>query len=169
MSKLCIFFIFFFEFFKTFVGRFLIGENISIWMSPFRFKSPCARDGGMWWIILQRWGDHIWSPGCREFFYHESYCDESVVMTIYEFQIFCDVSSGVGYAPIWEMGGVYPYMGTPQRRGFFGGLKLITPYYFCAFTITIFLTLSCTSILKIPSASRTRVSFLMQLLCGEVK
>jgi hypothetical protein len=90
-------------------------------------------------------------------------------MTIYEFQIFCDVSSGVGYAPIWEMGGVYPYMGTPQRRGFFGGLKLITPYYFCAFTITIFLTLSCTSILKIPSASRTRVSFLMQLLCGEVK
>jgi hypothetical protein len=39
----------------------------------------------------------------------------------------------------------------------------------CAFTITIFLTLSGTSILKMPSASRTRVSFLMQLLCGEVK
>jgi hypothetical protein len=35
----------------------------------------------------------------------------------------------VGYAPIWEMGGVYPYMETPQRRGFLGGLKLITAYY----------------------------------------
>jgi hypothetical protein len=35
----------------------------------------------------------------------------------------------------------------------------------CAFTITIFLTLSGTSILKIPSASRARVSCLMQLLC----
>jgi hypothetical protein len=29
-------------------------------MSPFRFESSCARDGGMWWIILH-WGDHIWS------------------------------------------------------------------------------------------------------------
>jgi hypothetical protein len=34
--------------------------------------------------------------------------------------IFCDVGSGVSYAPIWEMGGVYPYMGTPQRRVFWG-------------------------------------------------
>ena len=24
------------------------------------FESSCARDGGMWWIILH-WGDHIWS------------------------------------------------------------------------------------------------------------
>jgi hypothetical protein len=33
--------------------------------------------------------------GCGEFVYHVSYCDERVVMTIYGFQIFCDVSSGV--------------------------------------------------------------------------
>ena len=59
-------------------------------------------------------GDHIWSSGCGEFFYRESYCDERVVMTIYEFQIFCDVSSGEGYALIGHMGGAYPYMGTPQ-------------------------------------------------------
>jgi hypothetical protein len=39
-------------------------------------------------------GDHIWSSGCGEFFYHESYCDERVGMTIYGFQICCDVSSG---------------------------------------------------------------------------
>jgi hypothetical protein len=31
------------------------------------------------------------------------------------------------------MGGVYPYMGTPQRHGFLEGLKNLTPYYFCAF------------------------------------
>jgi hypothetical protein len=37
--------------------------------------------------------------GCGEFFYHESYCDESIIMTIYGFQIFCDVSSGVGVMP----------------------------------------------------------------------
>jgi hypothetical protein len=30
---------------------------------------------------------------------------------------------------IWHMGGAYPYMGTPQRRGFLGCIKLITPYY----------------------------------------
>ena len=35
----------------------------------------------------------------------------------------------MGYTPIWEKGGVYPYMETPQRRGFLGRLKLITPYY----------------------------------------
>jgi hypothetical protein len=35
---------------------FLIGENISIWMSPFRFESSYARDGGMWWNIFQRKG-----------------------------------------------------------------------------------------------------------------
>ena len=59
--------------------------------------------------------------GCGEFFYHESYCDERVVMNIYGFQFFCDVSSGGwGYALIWHMGGVYPYMGTPQRHGFWG-------------------------------------------------
>ena len=33
---------------------FLIGEHMSIWMSPFCFESSCARDGGMWWIILHR-------------------------------------------------------------------------------------------------------------------
>jgi hypothetical protein len=33
-------------------------------------------------------GDHIWYSGCGEFFYRNSYCDERVVMTIYEFQTF---------------------------------------------------------------------------------
>ena len=52
-------------------------------------------------------GDHIWSSGCGEFFYRDSYCDESVVMTIYEFQTFLvtSVPGGWGYALIWKMGG----------------------------------------------------------------
>jgi hypothetical protein len=35
----------------------------------------------------------VLSSGCGEFAYHESYCDESGIMTIYGFQFFCDVSS----------------------------------------------------------------------------
>ena len=101
VSKLCIFYIFLiFKIFKTFVGRFLIGENISIWMSTFRFESSRGRDGGMSWIIFGRS-----FVGVQGFFFHESYCDESIIITIYVFlniQIFCDVSSGVG---------LYPYMG----------------------------------------------------------
>jgi hypothetical protein len=55
----------------------------------------CCIEGGYIWSFFRR--------GARNFVYHESYCDESVMMTIYAFlniQLFCDVSSGVGYAPI---------------------------------------------------------------------
>jgi hypothetical protein len=66
------------------------------------------------------------------FFYHESYCDESV-MTIYGFlnihQILCDVSSGVGLYPYMGNVCLWPYMGTLQRRRFLGCIKLITLYY----------------------------------------
>ena len=109
----------------------LIGENISIWMTPFRFESLCARDDGMWWIIFQRWGDHIWSSWCGEFFYHESYCDERVVMTIYGFQIFCDVSSGgLGLCPYMTYGRDIPIYGDAATpRVFLGCLKCPLPYY----------------------------------------
>jgi hypothetical protein len=50
-------------------------------------------------------------------------------MTIYGFQMLSDVSSGGGVMSLYDMGGVYPYIGTPQRRGFLGCIKLITPYY----------------------------------------
>jgi hypothetical protein len=45
-------------------------------------------------------------------------------MTIYEFQIFCDVSSG-GWIRvlIWHMGGVYPYMGPSTPPQVFRGTK----------------------------------------------
>ena len=59
--------------------------------------------------------------GCGEFFYHESYCDERVVMTIYGFQIFCDVSSGGWcYALIWHMGGSTHIWGRRNAAGFLG-------------------------------------------------
>ena len=47
-----------------------------------------------------------------------------------DFKFFVTSVPGWGYALIWHMGGAYPYMGTPQRRGFLGCIKLITPYYY---------------------------------------
>ena len=62
------------------------------------------------WLIVQREGrhDHIW---ISIFF----------VTSVQE--------GGCGYALIWHMGGVYPYMETPQRRRFLGWLKCPLPYY----------------------------------------
>jgi hypothetical protein len=69
----------------------------------------------------------------RDFFYHESYCDESVIMTIYGFlkilYFFTSDERG-GAMPLYgKWVCLWPYMGTPQRRGFFGCIKLSTPYY----------------------------------------
>ena len=70
-------------------------------------------------------------------------------MTIYGFQIFCDISSGGwGYALIGHMGGVYPYMGpsTPPRV-FWGTKMCLTLLLFHygskvpAVTITVFITI----------------------------
>jgi hypothetical protein len=48
-----------------------------------------------------------------------------------DFKFVCDVSSGEwGYAFTWHMGGVYLYMGTPQRHRFLGGLNCPLPYYY---------------------------------------
>jgi hypothetical protein len=100
---------------------FLIGENISIWSSSFRFESSCSRDGEMWWIILQRKGPYLVVGGVGNFFYHESYWDESVIMTIYGFQNFCDVSSGVGLCPCMAYGRGEPLYGSLHpSTGFWG-------------------------------------------------
>jgi hypothetical protein len=99
------------------------------------------------WVIMRsgRWngmnhiasmGDHIWSSGCGELFYHESYCDERVVMTIYGFQIFWwRQFRGVGLCPYMAYGRGLPIYGDAATpRVFWGGLKLITPYYLHLFT-----------------------------------
>ena len=54
-----------------------------------------------------------------------------------------------------------------KREG--GGNVGHGPMYLCFYDHNFPYVVRPTSILKIPSASRTRVSFLMQLLCGEVK
>ena len=77
-------------------------------------------------------GDHIWSSGCWEFFYHESYCDEMVIMTIYRFQLFfCDVSSWGWVMPLYGLWAGSTHIW--ERLGFFGGLKNLTPYYSCIY------------------------------------
>jgi hypothetical protein len=51
-------------------------------------------------------------------------------MTIYGFQILLwRQFRGVGLCPYMTYGRVYPYLGKPQRRGFLGGLKCVSPYY----------------------------------------
>ena len=44
-------------------------------MSSFRFESSCARDGGMWWIILHRGGPYlvVLSSGCGDFIFTMSH------------------------------------------------------------------------------------------------
>ena len=78
-SKLCIFsyffnFFIFFRFFLIFIFVTSVpGWGYDWWKHinvdvtlPFWVIMP--RDGGVWWIILQRKGDHIWSSGCAELF-----------------------------------------------------------------------------------------------------
>jgi hypothetical protein len=107
----------------------------SIWMSPFRFESSCARDSGMWWIILHRGEPYlvVLSSECGELFLpwvilqRERHHDH---IWIFEHSIF-----------LWRQfrGGVmllygkwvflWPYMVPPSLLGFFGCIKNHTPYY----------------------------------------
>jgi hypothetical protein len=72
-------------------------------------------------------GNHIWSffrRSAGNYFYHESYCNESVIMTIYGFlniQFFCDVSSGVGLCSYMGNGCFYGLIWFPlSSLGFLG-------------------------------------------------
>jgi hypothetical protein len=63
--------------------------------------------------------------GCGEFVYHEPYCDESVIMTIYGFQIFVTlVPGGGGYAPYMAYGRGLPIYGSALAPWVFGGTKM---------------------------------------------
>ena len=116
------------------VGRFWLVKT-SIWMTPFRFESSCARDGGMWWIILHR-GDHIWSffrRGAGIFLpwvilRRERHHDH---IWIFEHSNFVWRQFRCGVMPLlygkWVC--LWPYMGMPQRRSVLGCIKLITLYY----------------------------------------
>ena len=87
--------------------------------------------------------------GVRGLFYHESYCDESGIMTIYGFlniQIFCDVSSGLGLWPYMGNGCVYDLIW--ERRSFLGCIKLITLNYSSFMSYFICLSQARTCIFK---------------------
>ena len=87
-----------------------------------KYSHDCARDDGMRWIILHRGGPYlvVLSSGCGHLFYHESYCDQSVIMTIYGFEFFCDVSSGVGICPYMTYGLGLPIYGSTLAPWVFG-------------------------------------------------
>jgi hypothetical protein len=56
-------------------------------------------------------------------------------MIIYEFQFFCDVSSGVGLCPYRTYGRGIPIYGDAATPRVFGIIKLITPYYYAMISI----------------------------------
>ena len=104
---------------------FLIGENISIWMTPFRFESSCARDGGMWWIRFQRCGGPYLIVGVRGILLpwvivrREGRHDHIWISNFVWRQF-----RGVGYALLWHMGRVCPYMGPSTPPWVFGVPKM---------------------------------------------
>jgi hypothetical protein len=92
-------------------------------MSSFRFESSCARDGGMWWIILHRGGPYlvVLSSGCGDFIFTMSHTATRASWPYMDFWTFIKyfVTSvpGLGYTPIWEMCvsmALYGNAATPQ-------------------------------------------------------
>jgi hypothetical protein len=82
--------------------------------------------------------DHIWSSGVRGILLpwvilrREGRHDQIWISNFLWRQF-----RGWGYALIWHMGGVYPYMGTPLRLGFLGWLKCPNIYYSCLYPRTV--------------------------------
>ena len=147
-SKLCIFYSFIFKIFWikkkrffliflnffNFFNSFLIGENISIWMTPFRFESSCARVGGMSWIILQRRVGEpylvVLSSECGMFFtmsHTATRASSWPYMDFWIFYIFLRQTNGVGLCPYMGNGCVYGII--CERHRFLVCIKLNTPYY----------------------------------------
>ena len=69
----------------------------------------------------------VLSSGCGDLFYHESYCDESVIMIIHGFlnihKFFVTSVPGWGYAPILKMGVSMALYGNASTPRDFGVLK----------------------------------------------
>ena len=130
VSKLCIFFTFyiFWIFLNVFRSFFDWWKHINMDVTlPFWVITRSGRRNVM---------NHIWSffrRGCGDLFYHESYCDEGVIMTIYGFlniQMFCDVSSGVGLCPYMGNWCVYTLIWfPPSLLVFLGWIKCPNIYY----------------------------------------
>ncbi len=100
---------------------FLIGENISIWMSPFRFESSCARDGGMWRIVLQRKGTYLVVGGAGNFFNMSHTATRASSWPYMDFKIFVTSVPGVRLCPFMAYGRGLPLYGSLHpSTGFWG-------------------------------------------------
>jgi hypothetical protein len=90
VRKLCIFIFFeFFEFFKTFVGRFLIGETYQYGCHPPVLSHHAIGTAECDESYCNVRGDHIWTSGGGEFFYHaEQLIIDGEIPDIYTYNIF---------------------------------------------------------------------------------
>jgi hypothetical protein len=138
VNKLCI--LLFFKFFGIIFFNFDFIYIFFLWIFFLIFKFLWDVTLPFWFIMRSgRWNamTYIATKGtifgrrrCGEFFYHESYYDDSVIMTIYEFQFCCDVSSGRGYALYGIWAGLPINRSLSPLHGFLGWLKNHTPYYY---------------------------------------
>ena len=126
------FFHFFFYFLKRLLVVFWLVKTYQYGCHPFVLSHHDAHVGSGRRNVM----NHIWSffrRGCGDLFYHESYCDEGVIMTIYGFlniQMFCDVSSGVGLCPYMGNWCVYTLIWfPPSLLVFLGWIKCPNIYY----------------------------------------
>ena len=117
------YFLNFLNFLKRLLVVFLIGEHISIRMSPFRFESSCAGDGGMWWIIFQ-WGGSIFGRrGTGNSFSMSHSATRGSSWPYMDFKLFVTSGPGVGLCPYMTYGRGLSIYGSAFAPLVFGGNK----------------------------------------------
>ena len=125
VSKLCIFlFLFFYFDVSSGVGLWLVNTyQYGCDPSVLSHHAPGTVEWDESYCID---GNPIWSSRCGEFFYHESYCDERVVMN-FKFQIFWwRQFRGVGLYPYMAYGRDLPIYGDAATPRVFWGTKTTT-------------------------------------------
>ena len=107
----------------------MIGEHTSIWMTPSLLSHHALETVE---CDESNEGETIFGRGgAGNSFTMSHTATRGSSWPYMDFKFVCDVSSGEwDYALIWHMGGVYLYMGTPQRHRFIGRLKCPLPYYY---------------------------------------
>ena len=102
-------------------------------MSPFGFESSSARDGEMSWIILHRGGGTIFGfffvVVLGIFFTMSNTATRASPWPSRDFNFLWRQFRGGDMSLYGKWVCIWPYMGTPKRRGFLGWIKLNTPYY----------------------------------------
>jgi hypothetical protein len=102
---------YFFNFCELRSGMGLWLVKVSIWMTPSALSHHALETAECDESYCNDRGTLFGRRGCGKLFYHDSYCDESVIMTIYGFFL-GDVSFG---------GGLWPYMAYGRGIPIYGG------------------------------------------------